>query len=443
MPSQHEATSLSRSAIISELACIVGEISNLQVEQARICERTAAMQGRIGHLIRDLSITTAISSTANPLDEIRQQVGSLRHRLETMLEDKGPARDSAPAPQAALPGHMPSAQDEARPVKAGEALDAKPVGSAHGIPGESRECRHAAEVEGERAAAAGTTSAADAEPRAPRREPQVHRAGGGLLQDGGSLTPNTKQSDRILDLYAETLMSSDEIAREVGCPTGNPSAYISSGRRQGDGRVFKGDAAREAHRKGRALTLYATTKKKLVEIDREIGARSGTTSNLIDEARGADDAQARQGDELRGMFRKPAEPPASGREDPRVSSPPAEPPPPPASKPEPAEDAVDRDRAQALLTGDAERVIVVDTVAGKIHGPGGMWTTTQRVAKTLAPLSDGRLYGFKRVMDAGKWEKEGDIFMRVPEWTAGLAKIGVTLIHTKHIGLKLNRAEAA
>jgi hypothetical protein len=133
-----------RGAIISDLACIVAEISDIQVEHAKLTERTAVLQSRVGRMIRDLSCTTAPVRPGADLQGMRERLGEVRGRLEATAETiKNSAGRTASAAQAAPPPTLaPSAQDAATPVRAGKALDEAPAeGAGKGsAAGQSREC---------------------------------------------------------------------------------------------------------------------------------------------------------------------------------------------------------------------------------------------------------------------------------------------------------------
>jgi len=174
-----------RSAIITELACISAELADMQVRNAEIATR-------VSRVIRDLSCTTAPVPPGADLQQLRQRLGAVRGRLEaTAGEIKTSAERISPAAQAApSPGTLPVAQNAGQPVQAREALDEAPEGKS-GIDhrsGQSRECVTSAGAGGASAASADTAPAADP-PRVPRREPEVRNAGGGIVQDGGSLKP--------------------------------------------------------------------------------------------------------------------------------------------------------------------------------------------------------------------------------------------------------------
>lgn len=249
--------------IISELACLVGEMAELQSDQARLAEKQAGMQSRLGRLIRDLSSGTSAVQISAPAfrlepsiwtkaaeDIERESARVLRAGLSTR-----PERAQAAPP----PIGSPSAQDEARPVQVGKALDASLVGDVGGSfsTNESRECRHDAGAGGESAASADTAPAADEKKRKPpkkpadpivtaARPPSVKAEGGGLVQDGGS-TGETR-GDQVLNLWADTTLTQDEIAAKLKVNSGTPSAYLSTARRQSDPRDLKGDLARAALR---------------------------------------------------------------------------------------------------------------------------------------------------------------------------------------------------
>jgi hypothetical protein len=269
---QHEPTH-SRAAIIADLACIIGEMADLQAEQARLSERQAAMQSRLGKMIRDLSTTTAVIRTPITPETAQKLQRAIREAPQFSLL----AERDAPAAQAATPADIqPQAQSEGEPVRVGKASDEVPVrgaGVGHRA-GQSEELRHDAEAGGESAASADTASAPDERKKRRRlpssadllaegakyrnsekpadpivaaaRHPSVKADGGGLVQDGGS-TGETR-GDQVLNLWAETTLAQDEIARKLGVNSGTPAAYLSTARRAADPRALKGDLARAALR---------------------------------------------------------------------------------------------------------------------------------------------------------------------------------------------------
>lgn len=263
---QHDAQSQhSRAAIIADLACIIGEMADLQAEQARLSERSAGMQSRLGKMIRDLSTTTAVIRSPMTPDAAQKLQRAVREAAPLPLLAERPA----PAAQAATPADIqPQAQSEGEPVRVGKASDEVPVRGA-GVDvrtGQSEECRHDAGAGGESAASADTAPAPGAnktkrkaaakpvdpiagpaaDPVVPRRPPAVQAEGGGLVQDGGG-TGETR-GDQVLNLWADTTLTQDEIARKLGVNSGTPAAYLSTARRLADPRALKGDLARAALR---------------------------------------------------------------------------------------------------------------------------------------------------------------------------------------------------
>lgn len=375
-----------RGAIISDLACIVAEISDIQVEHAKLTERTAVLQSRVGRIIRDLSCTTAPVRPGADLQGMRERLGWVRERLEATSETiKNSAERTAPAAQAAPPSILaPSAQDAATPVRAGKALDKVPaegagIGSAAG---QSGECVTSAGAGGESAASADTAPAADV-PRVPRREPEVRNAGGGLVQDGGSAKtfqqpkqPYVTVRDRVLDAYAADGASPGEIAALTGSTAASVQTFLGAARRTGDHRAKAGDEKRAAR-----LKPSATTKPTPREI--------------------ADSA-------------KPVE----------TKPPPA----PPQPKPVPATAPVER------VEIPAGKLIAIR--GAEVHGPGGVWRISKETAKAFGLMADGQLYGLETMA------RHGGLNPRVCEgligmWTAALAKIGIALIHHKGAGMRL------
>lgn len=237
--------------IISELACLVGEMAELQSDQARLAEKQAGMQSRLGHLIRDLSTTTA----AAPRFAINCDGPATASAMSDAIKRFQAAR-SSPATQAATPADaQPLAQETGEPVKVGNASDAMPVRGVGEVDrtGKSEECRHDAGAGGESAASADTAPAADEKKRKPpkkpadpivtaARPPSVKAEGGGLVQDGGST--GESRLDQVMTLWTETTLSQDEIAQKLKVHPNTPSSYLSRARASGDPRVRQGDRAR-------------------------------------------------------------------------------------------------------------------------------------------------------------------------------------------------------
>lgn len=238
--------------VISELACLVGEMAQLQSDQARLAEKQAGMQSRLGHLIRDLSTTTVMMRdpiSPEARDGFLRAVSESR-RFSILTGD------DLPAAQAAAPADaQPLAQETGEPVKVGNASDAMPVRGVGEVDrtGKSEECRHDAGAGGESAASADTAPAADEKKRKPpkkpadpivtaARPPSVKAEGGGLVQDGGSAVET--RGDQILNLWAETTLSQDEIAQKLKVHPNTPSSYLSRARALGDPRVRQGERAR-------------------------------------------------------------------------------------------------------------------------------------------------------------------------------------------------------
>ncbi|MGX5776976.1 hypothetical protein [Methylorubrum zatmanii] len=414
---QHEPTH-SRGAIIADLACIVGEMADLQVEQARLAERQAAMQSRLGKMIRDLSITTAMTRP--------DAAPAVRLRLGT---DTNSAARPAPAAQAATPaGIPPVAQDEGRPVRVGNASDEAPVrGVGNGnLTGQSEELRHDAEAGGESAASADTAPAPDGrketmeEPRVPRRPPEVRNAGGGLVQDGGSTGQHRRTHDIVLDRYAETGWRPADLAQDLRLHIPSVSAYIGKARQAQDPRAAEGDRKRGfGAAKSRSsptapaaepdakpvrsqteeiLDLWASTDLPAEDIARQLGLNPNAPSARISAARAVGDKRAAEGDLRRAGHHQQNLPVAEGH----------------------------------LIR------VEIGTNTGRVFGPGGRWDTTVVCAKALSVLKDGNLYGFQKMEEAAGLKKPHSATDLVPLLQAGLRKIGVELIHTKGIGCKLN-----
>lgn len=371
-----------RGAIISDLACIVAEISDIQVEHAKLTERTAVLQSRVGRMIRDLSCTTAPVRPTD-LQDMRERLGGVRGRLEATAETiKNSAGRTAPAVEAAPPSTLaPSAQDAATPVRVGKALDEAPAEGAGKGPasGQSRECVTSAGAGGESAASAGTAPAADV----PQREPAIRNAGGGLVQDGGASKtfqqpkpPYVTVRDRVLDAYAVDGASPGEIAALTGSTAASVQTFLGGARRAGDPRAKAGDEKRAAR-----LTPSAASKPSLRDV--------------------ADSAKPIVADP----------PPALPRTDPAPAAVPV-----------------------GHLEIPAGKLIAIR--GAEVHGPAGVWRISKETAKAFGLMADGQLYGLETMA------RHGGLNPRVCEglvgmWTAALAKIGIALIHHKGAGMRL------
>lgn len=454
---QHEPNH-SRGAIIADLACIVGEMADLQVEQARLAERQAAIQSRLGKMIRDLSATTAViraplmpqaaaelqravrsapksglqvepvgaaTSIAEHLALVTDAELQVEMNRRFLLRSSGKANAASSAQDATPAGFPPVAQNEGQPVRVGKASDAVPergVGELV-LTGQSEELRHDAGAGGESAASADTAPAPDErketmeEPRVPRRPPEVRNAGGGLVQDGGSAPTKPAyrtMKDRVLDDFASTGSGSAEIAKRVGSTVNSVSAIVSTGRSVGDPRAKAGDEKRAARvtadkptapaappartQTDEILDLWETTDLSAEEIAQKLGLNPGAPSARLSAARSVGDKRVAAGDLRRaGQHVQNHMPPADGH----------------------------------LIR------VEVGSNTGRVFGPGGRWDTTVICAKALSVLCDGQLYGVQKMDEAAGLRKPHTSAELVPLMQAGLKKIGVDLVHTKGIGCRL------
>lgn len=525
-----------RSAIIADLACLVGEVAQIQADQAQLAERQSALQGRLGKMIRDLSTTTA---TMRPLSE------DDRRRLQASIAKSPPAileRSERPAPaaQAAVVSGFYENETPEMAVRLKEALSYDPstgllrwritasskapagsvagndngdgyirtaldgqrfmahrvcwllhygewpaneiehendVGSDNriknlkagdrysvnqnqdvrpdnksGCPGvdfrpqdslirpwraritrfgerrqigtyatldEAIEARRAAEQQNP-SPLTDTAPAADEkktvndqqakalegamkpDPLVSRRPAQVV-PGNGRVQDGGEIT----RGDQVLDLWAATVLNHDGVAEQLKTTPNTVSVYLAKARKVGDPRAKKGDEARFAVRYDQSMNEYASTDLSVGQIDHKLGFAGGTTQRCVTKAWGDGDQRVKDGD----ARRRPA---AAVRADKIAGDPP------------PIPDGA---------------LILVDEKHGQIVGPGGTWPCAPFVAKALRILADGNLYGIDRLATAAAI-KPLAIVHAIPLWQSSLRRIGINLVHTPHIGCKLNRIAA-
>lgn len=361
-----------RSAIITELACISAELADMQVRNAEIATR-------VSRVIRDLSCTTAPVPPGADLQQLRQRLGAVRGRLEaTAGEIKTSAERISPAAQAAPPPLVPPlAQNEGKPEHARTALDdvsAEDRGKGH-TAGQSREFVTSAGAGGASAASADTAPVADA-PRVPRREPEVRNAGGGLVQDGGSLKP------------AAATVEKAPLVRDV------------------------------------ILDAYATTTKTIAEIAVHSGSTRDSVKVTLNKARHKDEPRIKAGDELRApktesTLATVAQPNARDVAD--------------AAKPD-AEVPQPRPIPTGGIEIPAGKLIAVR--GAEVHGPTGIWRTSKETAKAFSMLADGQLYGLETMARHGGLTPSVCVNL-IAMWTAALAKIGIELHHHKGYGLRL------
>lgn len=361
-----------RSAIITELACISAELADMQVRNAEIATR-------VSRVIRDLSCTTAPVPPGEDLQQLRQRLDGVRGRLEaTAREIRTSAERMPPAAQAAPPsGTSPSAQNAGEPVRARKALDVAPERES-GIwhtSGQSRECVTSAGAGGASAASADTAPAADA-PRVPRREPEVRNAGGGLVQDGGSLKP------------AAATVEKAPLVRDV------------------------------------ILDAYATTTKTIAEIAEHSGSTRDSVKVTLNKARHKDEPRIKAGDDLRAPKTEPTLAPVAQPTARDVAD---------AAKP-----IAEIPQPRPIPTGGIEIPVgkLIAIRGAEVHGPAGIWRTSKETAKAFSMLADGQLYGLETMARHGGLTPSVCVNL-IAMWTAALAKIGIELHHHKGYGLRL------
>jgi len=235
--------------------------------------------------------------------------------------------------------------------------------------GQSGEFVTSAGAGGASAASADTAPAADAT----KREPSVRAAGGGLVQDGGSLKEAIERSgvarslkDRVIDLYAAEAPTTREMAARTGAPEGSIGGWLSAGRKAGDQRVKDGDAKRDAR-------IAALSKKP-------------TPRDIADSA-------------------KPADPAADA---PAIPT-----------------GGVEIPAGKLIAIRGAE-----------VCGPTGIWRTSKEIAKAFGLIADGQLYGLETMARHGGLDPKVCVGL-IPMWTASLVTIGIELHHHKGYGLRI------
>ncbi|MBB4042033.1 hypothetical protein GGR34_003718 [Microvirga flocculans] len=225
------------------------------------------------------------------------------------------------------------------------------------------------------------------------------------------------QKDRVLGLYASTLLNPAGIARETGIKPSSVGAYLSMGRKAKDRRVVEGDAARAVARQAGAPPAPKD--------DRDEDFATAVAATLERPAPRAERKPAPVPAEPPARLRLPSAPPP-----PRVL-PKAAPAPSVSPPPEPPAD------------WDPDIIMLVHVEAQRIDGPLGELPVSPPFALTMERLQDGGVYDNKSLQALGGWPSEGAMKEHFRIMRPKLARIGVDLVEVNKFMTKVRRTGAA
>jgi hypothetical protein len=343
-------------AVLPELLGILSELSNLQARTARLAQ---------------MLVTTSVVVKADPeLDQVladvsdglQDQPASEQPAEETATESTGPSNCDVSADGEASSGAVP--QGEAPQAGTGSEMLA------------DRE-EHSAKGAGEDEASAMDHHSSPAPTVPSERRYSVVRS---------------DKSDAVLNLYAETTLTSAEIAGKVGTGRSSVTAYISIARTAGDPRVAKGEAARKA---------------------------------LLDQRVRASVNQAPERDSA-PRLRLPSAPSAVLVAAPATKS---------AELPKPVEKPAPR------ADFDQDKIMVVDVAFLKVHGPCGVIGVSKPFALSLERMADGGTYDVETLRDLGAWPRVDALKEHFRIMRPKLAAIGIDLVAVNKFMFRARRVE--
>lgn len=232
--------------------------------------------------------------------------------------------------------------------------------------------------------------------------------------DPAPTTPT--QKERVLAVYAATVLSPAEISRETGIKQSSVSAHLSMARKAEDERALKGDAARAALKAAAELNPEAP-----VAEDEDL---AHAVVRTIPAAPAKPSPRPVSSKEAPPRFRLPSAAPAKPAPAPTV---PVEPTVVPAA--EPAPDFAD------------DIVMVVHEESLRIYGPLGDLEVARPFALAMTRLQDGGLYDNKTLQAIGGWASEGAMKDHFRLMRPKLARIGVDLYEVNKFMTKVRRLE--
>jgi hypothetical protein len=240
--------------------------------------------------------------------------------------------------------------------------------------------------------------------------------------------PASPACQKVLDLYGETTLTPAEMARQLDMNRSSVGSYLAMGRKASDPRVVKGDAARRAEA------------PEPQEGDEDGAEVVETVIVPVDESapepqEPAEPVQSEQ-PETRVFRRVPRFEEDEGPTRLRIPSVPA-----PAPKAKPAETPTEEARVTPISGFDADKIMVVDVDALKIHGPWGSVDVVRPFARSMERMVDGNTYDVDTLRDVGPWPRGDAMKDHFSVMRRKLAAIGIDLVTVNKFMFRVQRLE--
>jgi hypothetical protein len=244
--------------------------------------------------------------------------------------------------------------------------------------------------------------------------------------------PASPACQKVLNLYGETTITSADIARQLDMNRSSVGSYLAMGRKANDPRVLKGDAARRSE----AVTQlteeddpdFAEVVETVVVVVDEPSEPSALESQSIPAGLSSVRVFRRplkEADEDEGLARL------------RIPSVPAAP-----RKFMPVDPSIEKPQPKPVAAFDADKIMVVDVEASKIHGPLGTIDVARPFARSLERMTDGGTYDVDTLRDLGPWPRIDALKDHFSTMRRKLAAIGIDLVSVNKFMFRVQRLEA-
>jgi hypothetical protein len=242
--------------------------------------------------------------------------------------------------------------------------------------------------------------------------------------------PQSPAFETVLDRYAETTITSAEIARQTGIKRSSVGAYLTMARKANDPRVLKGDAARRseapvADEPEEELKAEDIVETVIVQVDEP----SEPVTPVPAERAGLSSIVFRRPPKVVDEDEGPARL--------RIPSVPAAPP-----KMMPVAPPAEEPKRTPVGDFDPGKIMVVDVEALKIHGPFGSVDVVRPFARSMERMVDGGTYDVDTLRDLGPWPRTDALKDHFSSMRRKLAAIGIDLVTVNKFMFRVRRLEA-
>jgi hypothetical protein len=244
-------------------------------------------------------------------------------------------------------------------------------------------------------------------------------------------TPRVPQSpacQSVLTLYGDSALTPAEISRHLKINSSSVGCYLSMGRKAGDPRVVKGDAARRPKA------------PEQQEAEDEVVDVVETVIVPVDESAPEPQEPARpvqaNEPETRIFRRVPRFEEDEGPARLRIPSVPA-----PAPKAKPVEAPAEEPRGTPMDDFPADKIMDVDVESLKVHGPWGSVDVVRPFARSLERMVDGNTYDVDTLRDLGPWPRTDAMKDHFSVMRRKLAAVGIDLVSVNKFMFRVRRVE--